>query len=375
MNRKTVIVVAPTNWNSDPIVESLAKLKFNVKVFCLRRKKNLPKIKDVQWIRPPISFILMALHHFVINKIFKNDIYQSLFFGFCIFIFELEIIFFCFLRNIKPYTIFGWANCSLFVFKFFKKKSILNLFTGNSHIDQLSKVLLRYSNIKVNKIYKIKHKLEYILSDCILVESEYCKSTFIKEKKNIKVLDIPIPETLYFDKKNYLFQNKPIVGKLRLGFIASRKIKGLHISKEIISKLKKINLPISFFVFADKNNNQISKNKDTTFYPKLTQSEFLKCLKSLDIICIPTLEDGGPRVAIESIILGTFVIGSKFSKIPELEKLGLAKTIKHNRSEEYVELIKSLKIKSIRINRIKRKKVAKDNFNSKKLTKCISQLI
>lgn len=378
-----ILISAISNWNVDPIIRSLIDDGHEVNLYCLRGPYKIP-FNNIGICRPFISFVFQCLYIiFLKYKFINGDIYSSKLFAFITYLYDLEVSYRIRFNN-QFDVIIAWASGSKLTFQASKKLGKCSLlFNGNSHIKQQQEVQYKYGN-KIIRDFFIKQQLsEYQLADKILVESEYSKKTHVDRgvlNKRIEVLNIPVI-SLGFNQHNKLNDiafKDPIKNVLNICFVSPRKIKGLDIFLNLVEIANSRNdFPVIFTIFGtlqDATDKKRFENYENVRHKENTlQAAFLESLAEMDIIIIPTYEDGGPRVLTEAALLGVHAVGSKYSKLPELEICGIAKVINTNAPSDYYDYINFF-YKSVHWDKINSIKIAETLFNSHLLSKKIIKI-
>jgi hypothetical protein len=348
---KTVILAAPSNWNTDEFTAGLDALGYKIILICLRRKSRVIQRHNLTIIRPILSFTLACFIHVIFRnlsvEIYRSSAYLKLFK-----LFDLEskliIQVISIFRRIDIYM--GWAGCCACTLKE-KPGRLLNiLFIGNSHIDQQNNARLRVLEKEILEGYLQRHKREYTLADLIITESEYSASTF-RERLVTRVRCITIPVLYNFDKttKNWPTEHEP----LRVAVGSLRRIKGRDIVIEMVENISRMKnfLKIKIVVFDCGDPDCFSKYEFVQVKPRLPKSSFLDELAYCDILLLPTWEDGGPRLLAEASCMGLYHISSKYCKGPELEEHGLGRTCNSNSATDFISLLSSIDCSKLRLNR------------------------
>ncbi len=378
------VISAISNWNVDPVIEALLEDGHEITLYCLRRPFNIP-FKNIKIYRPFIPFIFQCLNIVLSKyKIINGDIYASKLFAFITYLYDLEVSFRIRFYN-KFDVIISWASGSKLTLGVSKKLGKISLlFNGNSHIKQQQEIQNKYGKTIIRDFFIKQQIAEYQLADRILVESEYSKNTHVNRgisNKKIEVINIPVFSLGLHsnDKLNDAVIEHPIKRIINICFVSPRKIKGLDIFLNLVEiSNSKNNFPAFFTVFGTLqegvDRKRLENFKNLYYKENTSKASFLESLAQMDLIIIPTYEDGGPRVLTESALLGVFAVGSKYSKLPELEKHGIAKVINLNSPSEYYEYI-TFFYKSVFLDRKNSIKIAENIFNVQLLSKKINLIV
>jgi len=158
---------------------------------------------------------------------------------------------------------------------------------------------------------------EYNRSDFIVVPSEYSKQSFSHEKYFDKVKIIPLDSNIPAVKEDDLI-NLPLIGnknKFKIGIVG-----GSFLRKGIIYLLRAIrilnNSEISLLIRAPESNitshaeaKKLCSELDVEFIPHL--KDLNSFYKSIDILVLPSIDEGFGMVVYEAIMNSTPVIASR----------------------------------------------------------------
>lgn len=361
--KRRVILLSPSNWNTDPIIAAYVNLGYEVYLFCLRRKHSVKLSDKIKIIQPPLS-ILLAFLIYKFKILDGKNIYLSNIYLVLLKLFDLEsMIILQVIKRIKEFDVFvGWAGCCRLSLRSRPGKTFNALFIGNSHISQQDFVQRRLSGQGILNGYIERHQDEYMHADIILTESQYSANSFIERSLNsIKVLNIPVS----FDNNVDNISPIQINGVIKLAFGSCRPIKGRDIIVEFMElyQASEQNLQVEIKIFDCDVSLKKYETANISVREKLPSADFLSELEGADVLILPTWEDGGPRLLAEAATMGIYVLSSPFCKAPELESLGLAKICLTNTAEDYFKLVSELDINYIHSTRKDRAAIAQKIFN------------
>ncbi|MDY0271257.1 MAG: glycosyltransferase [Advenella sp.] len=183
-----------------------------------------------------------------------------------------------------------------------------------------------FHNIEIQK--KIKDLLENASHNFFVSKDLLLTSNKVSTKKNKSVLYtgpanyfIKYPE----EKKINLKRKYKINQKYIIGFIGNFiSVKNVLILPEIFSQLKKNINDIAFILVGDGNQEKKLREKinlllidNVYFFGRCEPQEIPNILNCMDVLLLPSINEGLPRVTLEAQACGVHVVGSNRGGIPE----------------------------------------------------------
>lgn len=328
-----IVFASVANWNFDALVDEVRinRPEDQIVIFTIRNPFNLRRKHEKSRIFIPIFSSLVYFWHFIYSKFRRKELYESNLFSLIFLVFDIELLLFLFFHQKKINSVFAWASCVNITFKYnFSSDFVKFLYSGNSHILVQEKVQRDFNGSTILRSFKKSAISGYATCDYLIVESEYSKSTFVDAGiSSEKVL------IFHFRPSNTNFRKYRIDSeKIKVFFLGSRNLKGSRVISDLLEIACKNSLDKQQFEFFI-GGSTISSSVDVTNVPNMCQEDFFEFLSGMDMILLPTWEDGGPRLLSEAINLGLFCLGSEYSKVPEFHILGLSTVIMPNIAEYY----------------------------------------
>lgn len=180
---------------------------------------------------------------------------------------------------------------------------------------------------KNEKIKKYTLKVLENADKCIFVSDALRKKAIELGYSNKNSVIIPNgydPNIFYYEEKEKKKNKLNFKSKKLIGFVGNLiDVKNVMLLPEIFNNIKKGYTDIDFVIVGEGNlkyklENVFSEKKlEVNFTGKLDQKEVAEYMKAMDVMILPSKNEGFGSVILEAQACGTYTVGSKVGGIPE----------------------------------------------------------
>lgn len=180
---------------------------------------------------------------------------------------------------------------------------------------------------KNEKIKKYTLKVLENADKCIFVSDALRKKAIefgYSNKNSVVISNGYDPNIFYFENKKNKKKKLKFKAEKLIGFVGNLiDVKNILILPEIFEKVKNEYKNVEFVIVGEgnlKKNLEKSfqeKSLEVRFTGKLKQEQVAEYMKAMDVMILPSKNEGWPCVILESQACGTYTVGSKVGGIPE----------------------------------------------------------